>query len=50
MEEFKIPKQLINISKTCAQKTRSAVRIGGTLLSFLENKRGLKQGDCHQYY
>ena len=30
----------------CVQKTRSAVRIKGTLSSFfLENKSGLKQGD-----
>jgi hypothetical protein len=34
MEEFKIPKELINICKTCAQKARSAVRIGGTLILF----------------
>ena len=32
------------------QKTRSAVRIEGTLPSFFENKTGLKQGDYHQYY
>jgi hypothetical protein len=31
MEEFKIPKKLINMCKTCVQKTRSAVRIDGTL-------------------
>jgi hypothetical protein len=31
--------------KTCVQKTRSAVRIEGTLSSFYENKTGLKQGD-----
>jgi len=31
--------------KTCVQKKRSVVRIDGTLLSFLENKTGLKQGD-----
>ena len=49
MEEFKIPKKSINMCKTCAQ-TRSAVRIEGTLSSFFENKTGLKQGDCHQYY
>jgi hypothetical protein len=30
--------------KTC-QKTRSPVRIKGTLSSFFENKTGLKQGD-----
>ena len=29
----------------CVQKTRSAVRIEGTLSSFFENKTGLKQGD-----
>jgi hypothetical protein len=45
MVEFKILKQLINICKTCAPKTRSAVRIGGTLSFFFENKTGLKQGD-----
>ena len=31
--------------KTCVQEARSAVRIGGTLSSFFENKTGLKQGD-----
>jgi hypothetical protein len=31
--------------KTCVQKTRSAVRIEGTLSSFFENKTGLKQCD-----
>ena len=31
--------------KTCVQKTRSVVRIAGTLSSFFENKTGLKQGD-----
>ena len=31
--------------KTCVQKTRSAVRIKGTLSFFFENKTGLKQGD-----
>ena len=31
--------------KTCVQKTRSAVRIDGTLSSFFENKTGLKQDD-----
>jgi hypothetical protein len=30
MEEFKIPTKLINMFKTCIQKTRSAVRIEGT--------------------
>ena len=45
MEEFKIPKKLINMCKTCAQKTRSAVRTEGKLSSFFENKPGLKQGD-----
>jgi len=33
MKEFKIPK-LINVCKTCVQKTRSVVRIEGTLSSF----------------
>jgi len=45
MEEFKILKKLINMCTTCVQKTRSAVRIEGTLSSFFENKTGLKQGD-----
>ena len=30
--------------RACVQKTRSAVRLDGTL-SFFENKTGLKQGD-----
>jgi hypothetical protein len=40
--------KLINVCKTCVQKTRSAVRIEGTLSSFFENKTGLKQGDSLQ--
>jgi hypothetical protein len=50
MEEFKFPKQLINMCTTCLQKERSAIRIEGTLSSFFKNKTGLKQGDYHQYY
>jgi len=34
MKEFKMPTKLINMCKTCVQKTRSVVRIEGTLLSF----------------
>jgi len=34
MKEFKIPNKLINMCKICEQKTRSAVRIEGTLSSF----------------
>jgi len=45
MKEFKIPTKLINMCKTCVQKTRSAVRIEGTLSSFFESKTDLKQGD-----
>jgi len=45
MEEFKIPKKLINMWKMCVQKTRSTVRREGTLSSFFENKTGLKQCD-----
>jgi len=45
MKDFKIPTKLINMCKSCVQKTRSAVRIEGTLSSFFENKTGLKQGD-----
>ena len=39
MKEFKIPIKLINMCKTCVQKTRSAVRIEGTLSSFLKIKQ-----------
>ena len=45
MEDFKIPKKLINMCSTCAKKTRSAVRIEGAVSSFSENKTELKQGD-----
>jgi hypothetical protein len=45
MEEFKISTELINMCKTYVQKTRSVVRIEGTLSSFFENKTGLQQGD-----
>jgi len=45
MKEFKIPTKLINMCETSVQKTRSAVRMEGTLSSFFENKTGLKQGD-----
>jgi len=45
MEEFKIPKKLINMCKACVKKTRSAVRIEGTLSCFFENKTGLKKAD-----
>jgi len=45
MKEFKYPTKLINMCKTCVQKTRSAVRILGRLSSFFENKTGFKQGD-----
>ena len=37
--------KLINMRKTCVQKTRSAIRIDGTLSSFFENKTELKQGN-----
>jgi hypothetical protein len=43
MEEFKIPKKLINSCEICVQKTKSAVRTQGTHSSFFENKTGLKQ-------
>jgi len=45
MEEFKIPKKLISMCKTCVQKARCAVIIEGTLSSYFENKIGLQQGD-----
>jgi len=45
VKDFKIPTKLINICKTCVQKTRSAVRIEGTLSSFFKNKTSLKEGD-----
>ena len=44
-EEFKISKKLINTCKTCVQKTKSAVRIEGTLSYFFENKTGLRRCD-----
>jgi len=34
MKEFKLPTKLINMCKTCAQRTRSAVRIERTLSFF----------------
>jgi hypothetical protein len=34
MKEFKNPTKLINMCKTCVQKTRSVVRIEGTLSCF----------------
>ena len=45
MKEFKIPTKLMNMCKTCVRKTRSTVRMEGTLSYFFENKTGLKQGD-----
>jgi hypothetical protein len=45
MKEFKIPTKLINMCKTCVQKTRSVIRIEGTLSSFFKNRTGLKHGD-----
>ena len=39
MEEFKVPTILINMSKTRVQNTGSAVRIEGTLSSFLKKKK-----------
>ena len=44
LKEFKIATKLINMCKTCVQKTGSAVRIEGTVSSFFENKTDLKQG------
>jgi hypothetical protein len=45
IKKFKIPTKLTNACKTCVQKTRSALRIEGTLSSFFFlNKTGLKQG------
>jgi len=39
MKECKIPTKLINMCKTCVQKTRSVVRIEGTLSSFFKIKQ-----------
>jgi len=50
MKEFKITNKLINMCKTCVQKTRSAVRIEGILSSIFENKTGLTQGDFYHLY
>ena len=36
--------------ETCVQKTRSMVRIEGTLSFFFENKTSLKQGDALSPY
>ena len=44
-KNFKFLKKLINMCRACVQKKRSAVRIEGTLSSFLKNNTGLKQGD-----
>jgi hypothetical protein len=38
MKEFKIPTKSINMCKAYVQKTRSAVRIEGTLSSFFGHK------------
>jgi len=43
LKEFKIRTKLICVKRL--QKTRSEVRIEGTLSSVFENKTGLKQGD-----
>jgi hypothetical protein len=45
MKEFKIPPKLINMCRACVKKTRSVVRIEGTLYLFFLNKTGLKQVD-----
>jgi len=46
MKEFKIPAKSVSMCKTCVQKTRSVVRIEGTLSSFFFlNKTSFKQGD-----
>ena len=46
MKEFKIPAKSVSMCKTCEQKTRSVVRIEGTLSSFFFlNKTSFKQGD-----
>jgi retron-type reverse transcriptase len=45
MEEFRIPTKLINMCKSCVQKTSSAIKIEGTMSFFFKNTTGLKQGD-----
>ena len=45
MEEFKMPKKLINMCTACVKKKRSAVRVEGTQSSFFANNTGLKQGE-----
>jgi len=40
--KLKIPKKLINMCKKGVQKTKSSVRIEGTLSSFFKNKTGLQ--------
>jgi len=44
VEEFKILKKLINMCKTCVQKTRSAVGIDGTLSSFKKKNHRIETG------
>jgi len=39
MKEYKIPTKLLNMYKTCVQKTRSAIRIEGTFSSFFTIKQ-----------
>ena len=51
MEEFKIPKKLINMYKTCVQNTRSAVRIEGKVILFLKIKQDWNRRILyHKYY
>jgi len=47
---IKISLKILNMCKTCVQKTERAVRIEGTLSCFFDNKSELKQGDYPQYY
>ena len=50
-KNLKFLKKLINMCRTCIQKTRSAVKIDRMLSSFFENKTVLKKGDSlSQYY
>ena len=39
MKEFQIPAELLNMYKTCVQKTRSTVRIERALSTFLKIKQ-----------
>lgn len=46
MNNQRIPKKLINLTKTCMTTAQCKVRVNGQLSKTFEVKTGLKQGDC----